>query len=341
MTANEKLRDVILRRAVMRGRIERDLRRWFIDAWRTIGQEINSLVLSIPDPLSSERAYVALAHISDIVRRGSERLAAHGTETLGTFASKEIAELPLVLEHGIQDVLPTGVMVPFQMAFVSDVAPLLSSPLGGGTISTVMADVHADVLRGARNVLAIGTARKQTVKTVAPIIRTVIGNKRWTIERAVQSEYVRIANQAALLTYQRNHHAVRAIQWTATLSGQTCLVCASLHRRVWTDWNKVKVPVVASHATCRCVLLPVIKTADDLGLSSDLRGVLDGRPAAALTYADWFALQDETFQREILGPTRYTLYRQRKAALSDFVRRGQVRRIGAVKAHIQRRISTR
>lgn len=341
MTANERLRDLILRRTVVRGQIERELRRQLVEIWRTIGRDVNASVLSIPDPLSSERAYDALARLSEIVQQGAERLVTRGTDALGAFASREIAELPLVLERGAQDILPEGLVVPFQMAFVSDAAALLSSPLGGGTISTVMADVQTDVLRGTRNALAVGVARKQSVKTAAPVIRTVIGNKRWAIERTIQSEYARIANQAALLTYQRNHHAVRAVQWSATLSGQTCLVCASLHSRVWTDWVKVKIPVIASHTTCRCMLLPVVKTAEDLGLSSDLRVVLDGRPAATLTYADWFAHQDETFQLEVLGPTRHALYRQGKATLSDFVRRDKVRRVGDVRARIQRRISAR
>lgn len=341
MTANEKLRDLILRRAIVRGQTERALRRELVEIWRTTGQDVKVLLLSTPDPLSSDRALHLSVRIPEIVQRGSSRLAVRGTETLGAFASREIVELPLVLEHGVQAVLPEGITVPFQMAFVSDAAALLSSPLGGGTIWTTMADVQADVGRGVRNALAIGVARKQSVKTIAPVIRTVIGNKRWAIERTVQSEYARIANQAALLTYQRNHRAVRAVQWSAMLSGQTCLVCASLHQRVWTDWTKVKIPVVASHATCRCVLLPVVKTAEDLGLSSDLRTVLDGRPASSLTYADWFARQDETFQLEVLGPTRHALYRQGKATLSDFVRRDKVRRVGDVRARIQRRISAR
>ena len=273
------------------------------------------------------------------VRRAVVDLTASLTAILASFATHEIAELPIALERGAHDEM----VVPFHMAFISDVAGLLVAPLGGGTIAMAFDGIQADVQRGMRNALTAGVVRKQSIDAVARVMRAVIGHQGGSIERIIRSEFVRVANQVALLTYQRNHHVVRAVQWAATLSGRTCLVCAAFHGRIWTDWNKVKLPVVASHATCRCLLLPVLKTAADLGLSDspDLRATFDGRAADVLTYADWFARQDEAFQRDVLGPTRWTLYREKKARLSDFVRRDRVRPVRTLKARIQRRMAAR
>ena len=335
MTANERLRDLILRRAVVRDRAVRAHIKDALATWRSLGRDVDEIIRATPDPLTSDRALDVLLRAGLETRRVVVDLTTSLTMPLAAFAVNEIAELPIAIERGAHD----EIAVPFHMAFVSDAAGLLAAPLGGGTVAGALDGVQADVQRGLRTALTAGVARKQSVDAVARVVRTVIGNRGQTIERIIRSEFARVANQAALLTYQRNRQVVRAVQWAATLSGRTCLVCAAFHGRVWTDWDKVKLPVVASHATCRCMLLPVLKKAVDLGLpdSPDLRATFDGRAADVLTYADWFAQQDEAFQRDVLGPTRLTLYREKKVRLSGFVRQGRMRPLRAV----QRRMSAR
>lgn len=203
---------------------------------------------------------------------------------------------------------------------VLQASELLTSPLGGAFFETSFGDLAQKVYRSLRNTLTTGLLQGQSVPQVARTLESVLGNQRWEAERIVRSEFVRAGNQAALLTYQQNEDLLSGVQWLSTLDQRTCLLCAKLDGRVWKDPAQAKIPVTNTHPNCRCTLVPVVKGAEALGLPADpgARASFDGQAAATVKYADWFKDQDRTLQREILGPTRYRLWRQGEHTLKDF-----------------------
>ena len=90
--------------------------------------------------------------------------------------------------------------------------------------------------------------------------------------------------------------------------------------------------IVASN--CRCRLVPVVKDADSLGLPPGSRASFTGQVPETLTYDDWFDQQSEAFQKDVLGPTRFDLYRSGRADLSDFANASGVHRIRDVLASL-------
>lgn len=100
-------------------------------------------------------------------------------------------------------------------------------------------------------------------------------------------------------------------EYLATLDARTCLVCGDLDGRLY---EKIEdAPSLPQHRGCRCLLIPYFAIEGDKRASKD--GYLDDK----LTYEDWLEKQDEETKREVLGATRYKLYKQNKADVTTFV----------------------
>lgn len=66
--------------------------------------------------------------------------------------------------------------------------------------------------------------------------------------------------------------------------------------------------------------MPLVRAAKDLGLTGigSTRASFDGQVPEKTTYTQWFKKQSPAFQKDVLGPTRYKLYRSGEADLKDF-----------------------
>jgi len=216
----------------------------------------------------------------------------------------------------------------------AQVAQLLASATGGSTVATTLERMAETLLAQARTVLVGGLLQGQGVPTVARALQSVLGGARWQSERVVRSEFVRVANQAAILTFDRNAQYLKGVRWVATLDRRSCLQCAQLDGKFFTDIKKAKVPVIDTHPNCRCSLVPVLKAASELGLPGATRASFNGQVPATQKYAEWFRQQDAAFQREVLGPTRYKLWAAGKAQLKDFATAAGVRDVKNVVARV-------
>jgi SPP1 gp7 family putative phage head morphogenesis protein len=258
----------------------------------------------------------------------AKRFIQHVTETLDVRTFREAAadiapedrdwELPL-----------------FKSVPAVQVTELLGTPLGGAFFQQSFADLGSSLLASLRNVLLWGLTTGQGVQPVARQVQGVMGGARWKAERIVRSEYIRVANQAALTTFAQNEDVLDSVQWVATLDARTCLQCGVLDGRTWENLAAAPVPVVDTHPQCRCTLVPVVKDAEDLGLPPGSRASFSGQVPATLTYDDWFDLQSEDFQRDVLGPKRFDLYRTDRASLGDFATASGVRRVREVLADFE------
>ena len=264
---------------------------------------------------------------------------------LGALAQVELATLPTTLADLLRKILnetePTqsealqeaeGLGVRFDSVPAAAVAQLITSPLGGSHYQQSFADLGTSLERRLRNALTAGLTSGQSVQQVARAVEGVLDNSRFEAERIVRSEYTRVSNQAALLTYQRNRDVIKAVMWVATLDKATCPTCGALDGKQWPP-NKARVPGVSTHPKCRCTLVPVLKSAQDLGLTNptpETRASFDGQVPATQKYPEWFAEQSAAFQREVLGPTRYALYSSGRATIRDFAGLRGARPVGDV-----------
>lgn len=330
--------DVLLRRAVDQTRYEnatvralkRRLRPFLtqvVDAVRASGLYDKAPerggVLGLLD--RQERLGALLTGIATRLRGLVGELSQRTQDDLRGFAELELLEVPPVIQGALDTAQTQAVQeaagdVPevFQQVPVGQMAELLTSPLGGANFVQSFIDLATQTLMALRNVLQQGLLQGQGVAEVARGVRRVLQKPTWQAERIVRSEFVRVAGQAAVAQFQQNKNLLKGVRWVATLDKATCMQCAALDGRTWTPPSKALRPVVHTHPNCRCILVPIIKGLPGVVLPAGTRASMTGQVPATQTYPTWFRQQTPGFQQDVLGPTRYRLYRSGALALKDF-----------------------
>jgi len=100
----------------------------------------------------------------------------------------------------------------------------------------------------------------------------------------------------------------------ATLDSKTCLVCANLDGKLYKTLEEAQHVIL--HRGDRCVLLPYFNIVGDMRASKN--GYVE-----RVTFSDWLQDQDEKTKIDVLGRTRYELYR-RGETIKQFIDNGSV-----------------
>ena len=104
-------------------------------------------------------------------------------------------------------------------------------------------------------------------------------------------------------------------EYLATLDARTCLVCGDYDGKKFKSLEEA--PHVPQHRNCRCLIIPYFDIKDDT------RASRDGQVDSKTTFEDWLAEQDEKTKIDVLGKTRYRLYKE-GVKINQFVDNGKV-----------------
>ncbi len=126
-----------------------------------------------------------------------------------------------------------------------------------------------------------------------------------SLETNTKTMIAHMAENARDAVYKENESIFSGYVYLATLDTRTCPVCGTKDGKVYESLDKA--PVLPSHLSCRCLLLPQIKGRE--GLELEERASVDGPVDGSMTWKDWLAKQDAGRQMDILGPTRYAMYK--------------------------------
>lgn len=181
---------------------------------------------------------------------------------------------------------------------------LIGRTSDGGSLSKIFDGMKDATLESARSTLlesfAAGDGARQTASKLNQV--TDLGYSRsLTISRTETVQAYRSAS--------RDYFAdadIKKYVWMSVLDHRVCPICWSLHGTLWESQVKVY-----GHPCCRCVLVPVTK-----GMKLPETGV------------DRFARLAPGFQKQILGPTRFELFKQGKAGLSDLIGSAETKEYG-------------
>jgi hypothetical protein len=105
--------------------------------------------------------------------------------------------------------------------------------------------------------------------------------------------------------------------WLSTLDGDTCVVCAERDTQSLEELDGERPP---AHQNCRCV---VAVAEPGIPRAARRRRADPGGTVRVRTYETWLRRQSAGFQRETLGPSRYSLFRKGKLPLRAFVDDGR------------------
>lgn len=138
----------------------------------------------------------------------------------------------------------------------------------------------------------------------------VYGNTRTVLQS--------FANETRNRIYEKNEDLFGdgeyKYEYLATLDSRTCMVCGNDDGRLFKSLKDA--PQLPMHRGCRCLLIPYF--GDDGGT----RASPDGYVSSKVTFEEWLSGQDENTQLEVLGRTRYELFRSGEP-MSQFVDNGK------------------
>ena len=142
----------------------------------------------------------------------------------------------------------------------------------------------------------------------------------------------RVANEAALQTFQANTDVIKWISQLSTLDNRTSDICIAYSGQTW-DVETLQ-PVNGSslpfnggpprHFNCRSRLRPVTKSFQELGIDqkeipASTRASMDGQVPADITFDAFLKGKTTSFQNNLLGPKRAQLWRDNKITLTQLV----------------------
>ena len=104
-------------------------------------------------------------------------------------------------------------------------------------------------------------------------------------------------------------------EWLSVLDARTCLVCGELDGKLFESIEDA--PSIPVHRGCRCILVPYFN------IKGDTRASKNGYVKDKITFDGWLRKQDEKTQKEVLGITRYNMFKDGKK-ISQFVDNGRV-----------------
>lgn len=155
-----------------------------------------------------------------------------------------------------------------------------------------------------------------------------------------------VANNARMAAYRQNSDLIKGVQALVTLDSRTSRICISRSGMSWDlegnplEGTDIKFPGPTPwHFNCRTTLIPLIRSWADLmsgnavskakmqRLEDNLKGTrtqssMDGQVAGDLTYETWLKSKPEEFQKEVLGPSRWSMWAEGKISLSQLVDSG-------------------
>lgn len=233
-------------------------------------------------------------------------------------------------------ILPAGLDVVTPNLGVLQVAATLR-PFNGAVLGDWINDLRmADLDRTWKAILDGITSGTTTDDLIRQIMGTSSLNykdgvrqvTRRGLEALVRTSINHAANQGRQMVWEANQDIIKGVRWVSTLDTRTTPVCRERDGRVgpvvmtdgWEppDGSLALEPPLArppAHPNCRSTTVAITKSWQELGfdvpdLSPATRASMDGKVPADTTYFDWLNRQSSDIQKEVLGPSRYKLWKE-------------------------------
>lgn len=139
-------------------------------------------------------------------------------------------------------------------------------------------------------------------------------------ETIVRTTVNHVSSATRQATFDENSDLIKGVRYVATLDARTSLICAGLDGKVYPLDEGPRPPM---HPNCRSQIVPVLKSAAELGLnlkemSDTQRASMNGLVSAKQTFGSWLRDQDAAIQRDVLGKTRYELFSRGLVPIEGF-----------------------
>lgn len=349
----EQLANELIKHGVNLARLEAGTRRKVIGVLNGLGKEFEDKLRRI-DPTGPERmvyrdrrrqVYIrTVAESMDKAFREIERIL--GVDLKKT-ASMEAGLIANKMNASIQVELVSGALTPELLSSIVSGTALF----GGERLHDWYLAEKNIVKRALNSVIREGVLLGTPVQDM---VRKINGTRAAGYHdgfmrgaRARSTTIVRtavnaITNETRDQVYNNNSDVIKGKQWLSTLDTRTSDTCIALDGQAWDlEGKKLEGTTIdwrgppPAHPNCRSTLVPVLKSWSELNrnpairqrlkaaeqrIKPTTRANMDGKPVSTkMTYEKWLGEQSKTRQLEVLGPTKYKLWKQDKLSLTDLI----------------------
>lgn len=149
--------------------------------------------------------------------------------------------------------------------------------------------------------------------TIQPLRNAVYGNTRTLLQSFAEEtrEHVYRDNEE----YFGDGESDYKYEMLGVLDNRQCVPCGVRDGKLYKTIEDAQ-PVIL-HRSCRCILLPFFN------IEGDTRASKNGQVSSKTTFSKWLGDQDEKTQLDVLGKTRYKLYKD-GVKLEQFVDNGKL-----------------
>ena len=137
-------------------------------------------------------------------------------------------------------------------------------------------------------------------------------------------------NDARMATFQSNEDLIASYQFVSALDSHVCPLCGARDGLRWTPnhepiGHSLRFANPPLHVGCRCVIIPVTKTWEELGVKNmpetkfSTRASTDGQVPASTTFEQFLSRKGAAWQDKVLGVSRAQIWRDKKLTLQDLV----------------------
>lgn len=314
-------------------------------------------------PFRLRRLREMLNEVNMVLRHSSDDAVAALAQRLSQFATQEAATQAAMLGSAAGAIGIDIMSIP-----VETVLAMVHTPLGGATFAERMAENYRGlttaIQRELTQALVMGEGMAPAARRLFGVgaeaarrrgLAGIIGDRlRHQAEVIARTEILRVNNEVRDAMYEANRDVVKGVQYVATLDHRTCLVCGARDGKVFiygvNDPTPADRPISGTHPNCRCLMVPVLKSWEELGVigkvpkekdsprffkyvgPKPLRGMgpmeqyadpemWSGYVTDKVKYSDWLRRidkEDPAFARDVLGPTLYKAWKGGRA-LGDMV----------------------
>lgn len=301
------------------------------DVRRAIDRVTAELARRVPEdaPVTFERLQAVRKELVALRSALEEQIGAAMTE-----AREAVLETaPASVEAAATRVSASFVSVPVETLALATSAPFKGKSwadwgkrLADNTMAAVEQELREAVLLG------------ESIPKAAKRLQGVMDLQRKNAERLARTALNDWNSRAHLALYEANPSIIQEVEVSVVFDGRTSGVCQGLSGKRWRldDPDLQRPPY---HPNCRSVLLPITRSFESiigergremdqrLEVSREKPAVMSSRPvkdipaelrpqtirrvSASLTYEDWLRNHTtEAFQREVLGPTRFSAFQK-------------------------------
>ena len=268
-------------------------------------------------PVTTARMRVIMAGLGEII---DGRYSAWADANLSML--RDLADGEARLAAGtITSVLPLRV----EMALPSPTllaALVTSRPFEGRVLSQWASRLARNERDALGATLQIGMVQGETMPQLIARVagpHGVFAGRRHNAAAVTRTFVNHVSTMAHDATYRANDDIVGRVEIVATLDVKTTPICRYQDGRTYPVDKGPRPPF---HYNCRTAVVPVLRSWRGMGIDLQeipggvraARGTMIGPVPAKLHYAPWVRRQGAAFQRDVLGPTRYKLFR---AGLDD------------------------